>query len=141
MAMTEDSSNAVSPQFPSRWAHLAMFALRAPTVPLECPECHARLVSAAWHLTDFLSRQAIIDLTCSSCKATHSLNVALPPNAIPFYPIQRMAMLQNVIQEQTESITKRVRLHADAMPAADFTTSPLWQEAKWSGTTFRYNPD
>ncbi|MDP9173553.1 MAG: hypothetical protein M3O30_06775 [Planctomycetota bacterium] len=42
---------------------------------------------------------------------------------------------------QMESINARVRICADAMPVAAFTTSPLWQEAKWSGTTFRWNPD
>jgi hypothetical protein len=49
--------------------------------------------------------------------------------------------VKDVIQQRVESIANQVRLHADAMPVAAFTTSPIWARAKWRGTTFRWNPD
>jgi hypothetical protein len=43
-------------------------------------------------------------------------------------------------EKAIESISERVQRHAEAMPIAAFTTSPLWIEARWSATTFRWHP-
>jgi hypothetical protein len=37
-------------------------------------------------------------------------------------------------------VENRVKQHVRVMPAAMFTTDPLWQEARWSATTFRWHP-
>ncbi|MDZ7616655.1 MAG: hypothetical protein U1E05_06605 [Patescibacteria group bacterium] len=34
----------------------------------------------------------------------------------------------------------RVQRHVKTMPAAAFTTHPLWPEAKWSATTYQFHP-
>ncbi len=122
-----------------RWQAAAVFVMGTPASPCECPDCGAKAVSGAWHLTDCLSRQATIDLTCTSCKTKQTLSLVLPPEVLPFYPLQRASMLQDAIKRQTESIAGQIRLHADAMPVAAFTTSPVWEQAKWRGTTFRWN--
>ena len=37
-------------------------------------------------------------------------------------------------------VVAAVERHAELMPVAAFTTSPLWQEARWTATTFRWHP-
>jgi hypothetical protein len=91
-------------------------------------------------LLDLRRRDAVIDLACNSCKAKESLRIALPLDAPGFYPVERMAKLAPLVREQIESIGHRIRQHAKAMPAAAFTTHALWDEAKWSATTFRWHP-
>ncbi len=44
------------------------------------------------------------------------------------------------IAQEMKSISERVRQHARAMPAAAFATHPLWEEAKWSATTYQWHP-
>ena len=132
----DDPRSATDP-----WYGLAMSILRSPAASAECPGCHARTVAGAWHLTDLLSRMATIDLGCASCKAKQTLTITLPREALPCYPLQRVTMLQDLVKRQMDSITNRIRLHADSMPVAAFTTSPVWEHAKWRGATFRWDPN
>ena len=41
---------------------------------------------------------------------------------------------------QLQQLARQIYQHAKAMPAAAFTTHPLWQEARWSATTFQWHP-
>lgn len=122
------------------WHFTAMSALRSQTAIVQCPACGAQSVSAAWHLTDLMSRRAVIDLICSSCAAAESLQIILPVDVAGFSPLERMQMAGNFIQEHLASIAIRIQQHAKTMPAAAFTTHPLWTEARWSATTFRWHP-
>jgi hypothetical protein len=44
------------------------------------------------------------------------------------------------MEKEAEAFTARVQQHVKAMPAAAFTTHPLWAEAKWSATTYQWHP-
>jgi len=49
-------------------------------------------------------------------------------------------MIEMIVREQVDPIVKRIQDHVKTMPAAAFTTHPLWAEAKWAATTFRWHP-
>ena len=40
----------------------------------------------------------------------------------------------------SELLARRVKMHASTMPAAEFVTHPLWEEAGWNATTFQWHP-
>ncbi len=44
------------------------------------------------------------------------------------------------LQQESDAISAKVQKHVQAMPAAQFTTHPLWAEAKWSATTYQWHP-
>jgi hypothetical protein len=44
------------------------------------------------------------------------------------------------MQKEAEAIEARAQQHVKAMPAAQFTTHPLWAEAKWCATTYQWHP-
>jgi hypothetical protein len=48
--------------------------------------------------------------------------------------------LPDTVRQELLSIANRVQQHVKTMPAAAFTTHPLWAEARWSATTFRWHP-
>lgn len=135
-----DTDSRTSTPKHTQWQHAAAELVCTPSIPVRCPVCHAVCVTAAWHVTDLASRQATVDLTCTSCKAVESLSLVLPVEARGFYPMERMSRAGELIQDVIESITSRIRLHTQAMPAAAFATHSLWAEAKWSGTTFKWHP-
>ncbi|HEV2293553.1 MAG TPA: hypothetical protein VGR35_06835 [Tepidisphaeraceae bacterium] len=122
------------------WREIALRAIDSPGVSVECPACHARSLSAAWHLVNLRALEATIDLKCSSCKVTRNLLLTLPPDALGFFPQERLAHFASVVQGEAEPVAERIRQHAKAMPAAAFTTHPLWAEARWSATTFQWHP-
>ena len=117
-----------------------MVALCSPIIAIRCPVCGAHSVSAAWHLTDFMTRHATINLTCSACAVSQSLQIILPVDSADFFPLEQMPMARDAMQQQLASISARVQQHAKTMPAAAFTTHPRWSEARWSATTFRWHP-
>lgn len=66
--------------------------------------------------------------------------MTLPSDARAFFPEERLTSFVAVVQEEITPIAERIRRHAKAMPAAAFTTHPLWAEARWSATTFQWHP-
>lgn len=136
MDQTADSSFLT----PTGWHRAALQAVQSPGSAVQCPTCHAKSTSAAWHLVDFKSRRTKIDLSCSSCETAANLEVTLPLDAPGFFPLERAALLSSAVQEQMAAIASRIRQHVQMMPAAAFTTHPLWAEARWSATTFQWHP-
>jgi hypothetical protein len=137
MSNVEDS---ILSSTPAQWRGAARLLLSTPSSSVECPVCHATSVSAGWHLVDLSSRTALVDLNCSSCGATANFQTILPLDARGFYPLERMRKLGEAVKDQLGSIAKHVQQHAKTMPAAAFTTHPLWAEAKWNATTFQWHP-
>jgi hypothetical protein len=86
------------------------------------------------------SRETAVDLHCSACGARESVRIALPDGAAVCWPFERFPLVAEAVEKEAESIAARVRRHAQAMPAAAFTTHPLWAEAKWSATTYKWHP-
>lgn len=123
-----------------RWHDVALQACTSPGVQVKCPNCGMETVSTAWHLAQLVTREAAIDLNCHQCKAAHSISIVLPPTAPSFFPLSRIGDFGKVIEEQFPLLADRVRQHGSAMPAAGFTTHPLWAEARWSATAFRWHP-
>ncbi|MCY2952996.1 MAG: hypothetical protein NTU53_13625 [Planctomycetota bacterium] len=122
------------------WPEVALRAVQSPSTPVECPACHAQTLSAAWNLVNLFSREAAIDLVCASCGATQSLAIALLGEVPDFFPLERMAVFATAVKEQADALAERIRQHCGTMPALTFTTHPLWAEARWSATTFRWHP-
>lgn len=119
---------------------IAQLAFRSPGLTIACPACNAAAVSAAWHVVDLTSRRAMIDLVCSACDWTTNAEHPLPEDAPDFFPLERVSSLAGALERQAAQIASRVRQCTQAMPAAAFTTHPLWVEARWSATTFQWHP-
>ena len=126
---------------PAAWAEAALAAVRSPSSPVACPACGAGAsVSAAWNVTDLGSREAVVGLSCASCGALQDVRVALPPVAPPFHPVGLVAAMLEAVGPEVADLMDRVRRQVTTMPAALFTTDPLWEAARWSATTFRWHP-
>jgi hypothetical protein len=54
--------------------------------------------------------------------------------------LERLPLVAEAIEKEVESISARVQQHVNAMPAAVFTTHSLWNEARWSATTYQWHP-
>ena len=91
--------------------------------------------------SDVLSREVAVDLSCTSCCASENLRIAAPHDVPVFFPIKRGAEAAGLIAEQAEAFAERARRHVQTMPAAVFTSHPLWEEARWSATTFKWHPE
>jgi hypothetical protein len=102
--------------------------------------CGATGVLGKWNLLGVKSRETSVDLHCSACGAQESVRIALPEGAAACWPFERFPLVAQAIAEEVESIAARVQRHAKTMPAAAFTTHPLWAEAKWSATTYKWHP-
>lgn len=119
---------------------IALLACRSAPLPIECPLCHGQTLQAAWNLIDIVRREAVIDLKCSSCDSSENLKAFLPRELPIFFPLERAGVIAEVIGAQAEPIAASIHQHAKSMPAAAFTTHPLWVEARWSATTFQWHP-
>jgi hypothetical protein len=136
-----DSPNLSSSLPAERWEETALSVIHSPLNKVKCPSCGNRAISGAWHLVDILARKGDVDLKCSSCRLSQNLKIDLPPDSLPFFPLERVVNLCEAIQAEIASISKRIQRHVESMPVAGFTTSPLWQTAKWRGMTFRWDPN
>lgn len=124
----------------SPWQETAAAVCRSPLSSVKCPLCGEVDVLGEWNLLDMESREALMDLHCSACDVRESIRIALPENVAAFYPVERFPLAAEAITKEFESIAVRVQQHAKSMPAAIFTTHPLWAEAKWSATTYQFHP-
>ena len=122
------------------WTEVAVAVCRSPLSVVRCPVCGQETVSGAWHLLDVRSRETAVDLHCSACHAQESVRIVLPEGAAAFFPWERFPRVAEALAKELEAIAARVRRHAQVMPAAAFTTHPLWAEARWSATTFQWHP-
>jgi hypothetical protein len=124
------------------WSEVALRACRqsADGSPATCPACRAEALTAAWHLVEILTRKASVDLRCSSCAASHSLTMALPPDVPGFFPWERLPLLDQATRPELEALAARILKYASKIPAAAFTTHPLWARATWSATTYQWHP-
>jgi len=93
-----------------------------------------------WNLLSARTRETSVDLHCSACGARESVRIVLPEGAPTFYPFERFPLVAQSLEREIESITTCVQQHVKTMPAAAFTTHPLWAEAKWSATTYKWHP-
>ena len=136
------SNNPSSPFSEVDWPAAALLACRnSPNGSASvCPVCHAEALTAAWHLVELLSRKALIDLRCSSCTTDYALTIVLPTDVPGFFPWARLSFANEATRQELVLIAERIQQHAKTMPAAAFTTYPLWTEARWSATTFRWHP-
>ncbi len=139
-AIMGNDATEISSSSYTQWIEAAFLLMRAPTIAVKCPVCSKMSVLASWHLIDLISRTAMIDLECSICKATANFEIVVPLNSPGFFPFERMAKVAVAVQEQIVSIASRIHQHARTMPAAAFTTHPLWAEAKWRASTFQFHP-
>ena len=122
------------------WKEVAVAVCRSPFLSVKCPLCGTIGVFGKWNLLEAKSRETSVDLHCSACDARESVRIALPEDAAAFYPFERFPLVAEAIAKEIESIATRVQRHAKTMPAAAFTTHPLWAEAKWSATTYQFHP-
>lgn len=122
------------------WEEAASEACRSPLLPVKCPLCGANAVSAEWNLSDAKSREALVDLHCSACGGRNRARIAFLGGAGACYAFDRFPFVAGAIAEEVESIAARLRQHVKAMPAAAFATHPLWAEARWSATTYKWHP-
>ncbi len=122
------------------WPEVAAAICRAPFDAANCPVCGEQSVSGEWNIVDLDSQDACVDLHCSRCDAKESVRIVLPDGAALFFPSERYSLVAEAINKELESIAAQVRKHVSVMPVAAFTTHPLWQEARWSGTTFQWHP-
>ncbi len=125
---------------PSPWKDAAAAVCQSPFLSVKCPLCGATAVLGEWNLLSAKSRETSVDLHCAACGARESVRIALPEDAVAFYPLERFPLVVEAIAEEIESIAERVQRHARTMPAAAFTTHPLWAEAEWSATTYQWHP-
>lgn len=129
-----------SPSMPDPWAEAADVAFRSPLIAQTCPLCGRDGLRATWNVVDLKSRMAAIDLACALCGAKKNLRLPLPADAPNVFPLERVAMIGPVVERQLRESLERIRKLAEESPVAEFTTSPLWGEAAWSSTTFRWHP-
>ncbi len=122
------------------WQETAGAVCGSPLSAAMCPVCGEIRVSGEWNLVDAKSRETSVDLHCSACGARESVRIVLPEGAVAFYPLERLPLVADAIAKEIESIAARVQRHVKTMPAAVFTTHPLWAEAKWSATTYQFHP-
>lgn len=125
---------------PASWNDAAVAACRAPMSSAECPLCGAVAVLGEWNLLSAQSRETAVDLHCSACDARESVRIALPGAAPVCYPFERLPLVAEAVEKEVEAYAARVQQHVRAMPAAAFTTHPLWADAKWSATTYQWHP-
>lgn len=125
---------------PAPWSEAAVAACLSPLSLVQCPSCGATAVSGEWHLVAAKSGEASVDLHCSACGTRESVRIALPEGAAPCWPFERFQTMTEALAEEVETLAARVRQHAQTMPAAAFATHPLWAEAKWSATTYKWHP-
>ena len=122
------------------WIKAAQTAISTPGMAAACPKCNAQTLTAAWHLTELKSRQAVVDLMCFACKETRTLHLAIDDDLPPFFPQERADKVIPLVTALIEQAMARARQYAAEMPAAAFTTDPLWMKANWSATTFQWHP-
>jgi len=68
------------------------------------------------------------------------LKLLLPKDiSLPISQLQTADFVAQ-IQKETEAAIGSIKLQLDQMPALAFTTNPLWTEARWMATTFRWHP-
>jgi len=122
------------------WSEAALAVSQSPLATTECPICGAATVSGEWDLRIVKSREASVDLHCSACGARESVRITLPDDAPICYPFERLPLVAKAIEREAEEFAERIQQHVKTMPAAAFTTHPLWAEAKWSATTYKWHP-
>lgn len=122
------------------WETVAVNACRMPMSPVRCPACGEDAVACEWNLVSARSRQAVVDMHCAVCEIRGHVQILLPDDAPACYPMERLPLLAEAIAAEAEGISARVRRHVEVMPAAAFTTHPLWAQAGWSATTFQWHP-
>lgn len=122
------------------WLPVAMLAIRDPFTPTECPACRRSTMAVEWTINNLRTREADIDLSCSSCMARKSVRAVLPFDVGPCFPLERVLLIADAIREQLGPGVECIRQYVKAIPAAAFATHPLWAEAKWSATTFKWHP-
>lgn len=132
--------NEVRSGLSNLWQNTATAACQSPGSSVKCPLCGAIAVLGEWNLLNAQSREAAVDLHCSGCGTRESARIALPEDAAPCWPLGRFPMVAEAIAKEAESVAARVQRHAKTMPAAAFATHPLWAEARWSATTYKWHP-
>ncbi len=66
--------------------------------------------------------------------------MVLPEQVMACHPMDRLPLLVESIKKEAELFAARIGQHATAMPAAIFTTHPLWAIARWSGVSYQWHP-
>jgi hypothetical protein len=122
------------------WGETAAAACRGPLSAVACPVCGAHSVSGEWNLLSARTRETSVDLHCSACGARENVRIALPDFASACWPLTRFQSVADAVEKEAESLAARIRQHVQSVPAARFTTHPLWAEAKWSATTYKWHP-
>lgn len=129
-----------SEPLPNAWAEAAEQAFRRSLTAVACPHCREAGLRVTWNIVDFKSREAEVDLACGICGAKRNLRLPLPGDVPNVFPLERITMVGPVVEAQLREAVDRFRKLASCSPIAGFTTSPLWIEAGWSSTTFRWHP-
>jgi hypothetical protein len=124
----------------SSWNETAIAVCRFPLSSVKCPMCLTSAVSGEWSLLSVKSRKTSVDLYCKACDARESVQIELPIGAAPCYPFARFPFVIKAIKKEIESLAASMRQHTKTMPAAAFAIHPLWSEAKWSATTYKFHP-
>jgi predicted RNA-binding Zn-ribbon protein involved in translation (DUF1610 family) len=122
------------------WKEVATFAFQQPFSLVKCPVCGETALSVKWNLLSTKSRETAVDLHCSACGIQEDVRAILPEGAAACYPFERFSLVVHAIEKEADLLAARVQQHAKSMPAAAFTTHPLWAEAKWSATTYMFHP-
>ena len=133
-------SNSLN-QSTSPWHAVAQKALTEPGSTVACPVCNGKSVTAAWNLVNITPREASVDLICSACNAGKNLRIKVPPDAMGCYPIHRFAATANAIGPELKALAERLKDQMKVMPLSTFLTSPLWDEARWCGTSYQWHAE
>ncbi len=122
------------------WASVALSACRRPGRAIPCPACGAEALCAQWNIVRPTSREADVDLKCSSCSKAVHVRVTLPWQALDFYPLTRVASLSGQFTDEMARMMEQLQRQEKLLPAAMWMLDPLWLFSGWSATTFRWHP-
>ena len=120
---------------------LAHIAFADPQTRFACPKCDRESTfEPSWFLKNVRTRMAEFEVRCRTCDFAFATSIELSADALPCWPLDRIGLMAEAIEQECIAIAAKVQQHVQAMPAAQFTTHPLWAEAMWSATTYQWHP-
>ncbi len=122
------------------WNETALAVCRTPLMSVKCPSCDEIAVFGEWNLLNADSRETIVEMHCQACGVRETRQFALPDGVPVCWPLSRFPLVAEAMEKEAAGFAARVQQHVKAMPAAVFATHPLWDEAKWSATTYQWHP-
>src|SRR6266849_6764206 len=124
MAEVSQASLTSNEMTDPQWTSAAQLSCRQPGRAIACPACRAEALRAEWNIITPKSREAYVDLKCTSCSAAVRLRFVLPWQALDFYPLTRIAFLAGNLSEEMQRIMEHVQRHEKFLPSAMWMLDP-----------------